>query len=122
MKQITMHHSLARALSLLRLVNRAGKVEATAACWDNGREQGLALEVFGNNGARGTVFIAETRSSDQTIVVTDPSPQPFSNKPSEEAWSVGRKYFEPKQEAETVRYIIQQLKMLHSLERGTPVK
>jgi hypothetical protein len=114
MKAVTLHHSLARAMKLLAMVNKDWKtpVEATAYCWDNGREQGLALRVTDKTGKSGTVFVAEARASDETVVVTDPDPEPFNNKPSEEAWTKHRRYFPLVEVTETVRYIRESLRRL----------
>jgi hypothetical protein len=128
MSKITLHHSLARAMRLFRLINKgyAFAFDVTANCWDNGREQGLALRVISlaRGGKSGTVFIAEARASDQTIVVVDGEPNPFDNKPSDAAWNTGRKYFDMNDTKGVVKHVREALVMLGSREamlqtRGT---
>jgi len=108
--KVSLHHSLKRAIAILRRVDlpKAVAEQVWAECWDNGREQGLAIR-FSSVGAGGTVYVAECRNSDQTVVVFDDERVPYSNKPSELAWEHGRKYFNDGEEKLVAAYIRQLL-------------
>jgi hypothetical protein len=107
------HHSLQRAMKFARLVNKGYTFfgDVTIRAWDGGREQGLVFCVYRNGLVQqvGSVFVAEARSSDETIVVTDRTPNAWDHKPSEDGWAFGRKYFPGRAVDETVQYIRQQI-------------
>jgi hypothetical protein len=113
----TLHHSLRRALKIVRLVNKHFTFffDVTVRCWDNGREQGLVFCVIGPDPKRNvSIFVAEARSSDQTVVVVDRDPNPFATRPSEAAWMGYRKYFAADADRQVVKFIRQQLEQSQS--------
>jgi hypothetical protein len=116
MAHIKRHESIVRAEKVLRAVNSLGLSKFAAEHfsvenWDNCREQGYVIKgyLFEPKPGKGTyvfsVFFAQDRGGDGTVVVIDRDAAAIGNSPSDGAWEKERTYFNWNETKKAAKFI-----------------